>query len=159
MWPFKKKEFTLDQFGLTFEEKREVSDFFNTYTTPDGRRIGREAHSVQVLGGLVAYALWHYAEQKITAADFDYQAIHREALINQAIGAVKKAYSIHPLPIYLYDLANYLELVGKTSISDQALEAFLRAQEQYEPQDYDDFFLYKRDVGTALADAKQKLSL
>ena len=158
MWPFKKKEFTLDQLGLTAEEKREVGDFFNSYTTPDGRYIGREAQSIAVLSGLVACALSNYAEEKITAADFDYQAIHREALINKAINAVRKAYSINPLPIYLYDLANYLELNGKTLAADNALKAFLEAHEQYEPEDHDDIFLHNRDLEAALADAKQKLS-
>ena len=158
MWPFRKKEFTLDQFGLSPEEKREVSDFFNSYTTPDGRYIGKEAQSTSVLRGLVACSLSNLAEQRIAAADFDYQAIHREALIDKAINAVRKAYSINPLPIYLYDLANYLELNGKTLAADQTLEAFLQAQAEYEPQPHDDFFLHNRDLDAALADAKQKLS-
>ena len=158
MWPFKKKEFTLDQLGLTAEEKREVGDFFSSYTTPDGRYIGREAQSIAVLSGLVACALWNFAEEKITAADFDFQAIHREALINKAINAVRKAYSINPLPIYLYDLANYLELNGKTLAADQTLEAFLQAQAEYEPQPHDEIFLHNRDIEAALADAREKLS-
>lgn len=159
MWPFKKKGFSLDQLGLTPEEKREVSDFFHSYTTPDGRYIGREAQSTSVIKGLVAHGLWKFAEQKIVSADFDFQSVHREALINKAISAVRKAYTIHPLPIYLYDLANYLELNGKTLAADEALQAFLKAQEQYEPEDHDEIFLHNRDLEAALADAKQKLSL
>ena len=157
MWPFKKKEFTLDQFGLSPEEKREINDFFNTFTTADGRRIGREAQTPAVLSGLVAHGLWNFAEQKIVAADFDYQSIHREALINKAVTAIKKAYAIDSLPIYLYDLANYLELVGKTLAADEALEAFLEAHDAYEPRSHDEIFLSKRDIEAAVADAKQKL--
>ena len=159
LWPFKKEEtgFSLDRYSLTPEEKREVSVTFESFAAPDGRKIGSEHRSGAVTRGLVAYALWNYAEQLMVTADMSGDSLGRETVLNKAIGAVKKAYQIHNLPIYLFDLARYLAANGRLSAADQAYKAFLEDQADYRPGEGDYMFLYNRDIPKAIVDAKDAL--
>ena len=159
MWPFKKQEagYSLDRYGLTPEEKREVSVMFDSFTTPEGRKLAELPRSAAVVRGLIAYALWNYAEQSVVTADMSADSLSRETLLNKAIAAVKKAYQIHKLPIYLFDLARYLEANGKLTGADQAYKAFLEDQAEYRPAEGDYMFLYNRDIPKAIVDAKDAL--
>lgn len=160
MWPFTKKEpvSLLDRFHLTPEEKREVSIIFDSFTTPQGRKIGKEPHSPAVNRGLTAYALWNYAEQKMLAADLDPNSLNRELLIDTAVEAIRKAYQIHHLPIYLFDLAQYLEANGRLTAADTAYRAFLEDQAEYKSGEGDYIFLQHRDIEKSLQDAEESMN-
>ena len=160
MWPFAKKNnvFSLDQYQLTVEERREVSITFDSFTTPEGRKIGKEPHSSAVSRGLTAYALWDYAEQKAIQADGNPNALAREPLLALAIDAIKKAYRIHNLPVYLFDLGRYQEAIGKLIPADRAYRAFIEEQANYEPEEGDYHFLRERNIEKALEDTRESLA-
>jgi len=160
MWPFDKQETgqSLDRYHLTTDEKQQVSAIFDSFATPEGRKIGREPHSPAIRRGLTAYGLWNYAEEKVLAADGNADSLNRETLLNRAIEAIKKAYQIHRLPIYLFDLGKYLEANGRLSSADQAYKAFLEDQAEYKPGEGDYVFLRSRDIPKAIVEAKDALN-
>jgi len=162
MWPFNREpepgEFDLDHYQITPDEEREIRVVFDTFLTPDWRRIGKEVHTLEVHKGLVAHGLWNYAEQKMVSADFFWRDGSREAFINQAICSIKKAYAIHHLPIYLFDLARYEEAIGRPADAGDAYRAFLEAHTQYELSEFDHLLLRDRDLGEAVQLAKERVA-
>jgi tetratricopeptide (TPR) repeat protein len=130
---------------------------FDTFTTKEGRYLGKEPRTPAVHKAIAAYGLWNMAEQKLLQADSDANSLKRDILLNQAIVAIKKAYLIHNLPIYLFDLGKCLEAAGKLDSADEAFEAFLDEQANYVPGEGDYHFLARRDIDRAIREAKEAL--
>lgn len=165
MWPFKREpepgEFDPRRYQITDEEMSNIRATFDFFVTPEGRRIGTEAHPPEVMRGLVARGLWDFAEQKVESADFISHTANRadkDAILNLAIQAIKKAYAVHHLPIYLSDLARYLEKKGHADFAKDTYRQFLDAQSRYRPLTYDYMFTNDRDVDEAVRAAERKLS-
>ena len=160
MWPFNQEpepgEFDLDRYQLTPDEQREIGIVFDTFLSPDGRRIGKEVHSEEVHRGLIAHGLWNYAEQKMVSADYFWRE-GREVYVNQAISSIKKAYAIYHLPIYIFDLARYEETIGRLVAAGDAYRAFLQAHTQCELSEFDHLLLRDRNLGEAVRRARERL--
>ena len=160
MWPFAHEpepgEFDLDRYQLTPEEEKAIGIVFKTFLTPDGRRVGEEVHSLEIQKGLIAHGLWNCAQQKMVAADFFRRDGGREVYVKQAIRSIKKAYAIHHLPIYIFDLATYEEAIGRQAAAGDAHRAFLEAHSQYELTGFDHLLLRDRDLCKAVQQAVER---
>lgn len=148
---------TDNPYNLTAEERHYVASVFKLFTSPEGRHIGQENHPPAIRRGLVALGLWQCAEQKMATAEFYSRSPYREAFAKQAIVTIKKAYAIHQLPIYLFDLACYLKAAENISAARCIYRAFLQAQELYNPGEFDFMFLSDRDIGKAIHQAQEGL--
>jgi len=162
MWPFRKKVgllgFKRDKegnliFDLTEEEQQEVENTFKMFE-------GYSAHPGAVddiQKGTTALALSNYAKEQVVISEMESQKEYREKLLEKAIAATAKAYSIYQLPIYLYDLACFMEMACRVDESKQAFRDFLKKQSEFKPTQLDVLFLRQRDIDEAIKDAKVKV--
>jgi hypothetical protein len=162
MWPFRKKinllGFKKDKegnltFDLTEEEQQEVE---NTFKIFEGYYVHPD-YVDDIQKGTTALALSNYAKEQVVISQMESQKENRKRLLEKAISATTKAYSIYPLPIYLYDLACFLEMVGKTVESKHAFRDFLKKQSEFKFKQLDVLFLKYRDIDEAIEDAKIKV--
>ena len=157
MWPFTKKQnlpgFKKDNqgnlmFELTKEEKREVEKVLDKHKSPEGEFYVKKEAADEIQRGMTAQGLFNYAKDQIMLSEFNSNKEKRNEFIDKAIASVSKAYSFYPLPIYMYDLACFMEMNGK---KDEAKNAFMPSQIQ-------EMLLnaQSRDTDEALKDAKGK---
>lgn len=140
-------------FELTEEEKWEVDKMFGLlkdYYAPP-------SVADKLKQGLTARGLANYAADQIMNAELLSQSAEREISLNKAIAAIGKAYSIYPLPIYLYDLACYFELKDMRNEAKEMYERFLTRQAEYKIEQLDQIFLGDRNIDEAKVYASQKL--
>ncbi len=157
MWPIKKKEpkygFRTSAsgsltFDLTDEEREEVEHSFKMF---EDYQI-KSDYAEEFEKGIIAFSLTNYA-QGLMVWDSDTE----KDSIQKAIAATSKAYSIHQLPIYLYDLAVYSENLGESKKALDMYDKFLSAFNQYEETSVDRILLVNRDVEGAVKHAQSKL--
>ena len=84
------------------------------------------------------------------------QKENRQKLLEKAIAAITKAYSIYQLPIYLYDFACLMEITGKVNVARKMFKDFLNKQLEFKPNKVDKLLLNQRDIDEAVKDAKAK---
>ena len=163
MWPFSKKpkfpgvkrtapgDFTFD---ITEEEQQEINKLFDSLK--DYRVHPDFADTLT--RGLTARGLANYAADKIVVAELPSQQNIREEHINKAIASISKAYSIYPLPIYLYDLARCLEMrINDDDKVRDTFKLFLKRQSEYKLGQLDEIFMGGWNIEDATKDAAQKL--
>jgi hypothetical protein len=163
MWPFKKKQQLPGfqrtvkgdlTFDITEEEQQEIDILFDMLKD---HRVHPDAADT-LTRGITARGLANFAENQIMWAGFDSQKDNRDKLINKAIASIGKAYSIYPLPIYLYDLACCLYMTANGhKRAANTFKLFLERQGEYKPGPLDDVFMRDRDIDEARKDAVQKL--
>lgn len=164
MWPLKKKSrypgMQADKAGnftfvLTEEEKNAVEEEFTPfkgyYLRPDIKE--------QTENALVARGLAHYAERQIMLSTFDSHKTEMSKLIDKAIAAISKAYSYYSLPIYLYDLACFMEMAGQKEKARDIFRDFLDTQGKYKPAEIDQALLLDRDINDAIRKANLKVTM
>ena len=163
MWPFRKKQdlprFKRDEkgditFDLTEEEQREVEDALKMF---EGYYIRRDiADDFQK--GIVAFRLSSYARYQATMSELDFQKENRKKLLEKAIAAIMKAYSIYQLPIYLYDLACFTEMEGRVDAARDMFINFLEEQSEFKHGQIDKLLLeqFDFDINEAIKDEKIK---
>jgi hypothetical protein len=163
MWPFRKKADYLgfeenekgeSSFTLTEEEQREVQHAFELF---EGYKINPDVAD-DIQKGTTAMALSDYANEQVLISRMESQKQNRERLLEKAIAATIKAFSIYQLPIYLYDLACFMEMIGKVNESKDVFRSFLEKQSNFKPADLDMLFLKQRDIHESIKDAKMKLT-
>lgn len=140
-------------FELTEEEKLEVNktfDFLKGYAV-------NPSVADKLKQGLTARGLANYAADQIINAELPSQSAERESSINKAVAAIGKAYSIYPLPIYLYDLACYFELKNMHNEAKRMFGLFLARQAEYKIDQLEQMFLGERNIDEAKAHASQQL--
>ncbi len=169
MWPFSKKsklpgiERHQDgrvSFTLTDEEEAEVNRFFrmlkDSYQeTEQGTwYIHPDAHKA-----MTAWALIGYAQSQVTLAELaDKRIVDRDLCFRKALAAASKAYSLHSLPIYLFDMGCIFEMLADTASAQDAFRSFLESQRKFKPSDVDRITLGKRDVDAAIREACHRIS-
>ena len=170
MWPFSKKinlpGFKRDNqgnlmFELTEEEKQEIQKVFDMFKRPDSEFIVKKEAADEIQQGMMAMGLFNYAKHQIIHSDFDSNKKKKKEFIDKAIASVSKAYSFCPLPIYMYDLACFIEMNGKNDEARNAFKSFLELQENFKPSQIQEMLLnaQARDIDEAIKDAKDKLKL
>lgn len=164
MWPFSKNKklhgitrkgadaFT---FEITEDEQHEIDKLFDSLKDykahPD--------YADKLTSGLTARGLANYTSDQMMMADLVAgDANKRDDCIKKAIASITKAYSIHSLPIYLYDLARCLEMMpnGQTEARD-TFRLFLIRQSGHTPDPLDDIFLSGRDVAETQEQAARRV--
>lgn len=169
MWPFKKRSKLpgVEQqpngqvsFTLTAEEQAEVDSFFrmmkeSSQKTEQGMcYIHPKAHKA-----MTAWALISYAQSQVTLAEMaDKGVFDKDFCFRKALAAATKAYSLHSLPIYMFDMGCIFEMLGDSASARDAFRSFLESQRKFKPSDVDRITLGQRDVEAAVREAHDRLS-
>ena len=167
MWPFIKKErlpgIKRDLqgkliFELTEEENREVEKVFAMFKRPDGEFVVKKEVADEIEKGMIAMGLFNCAKDQIIQSEFDSNKGKKMEFIDRAIASVAKAYTFCPLPIYMYDMACFMEMNGRNNEARTAFRSFLELQEKFRPSQIQEVLLdsQQRDVDEAIKDAKAK---
>lgn len=171
MWPFSKKAnfpgIKRDNQGkLTFEltegEKHEVQKVFDMLLkSPDGEFYIKEEAADEIQRGMIARGLFNYAIDQIMLSTHASNETKFKEFIHKAIASISKAYSFCPLPIYIYDLAYYMEMDGDSEEAMSTFKYFLELQNSFKPSQIQKILLkgLPRDVDEAIRDAKEKTKL
>jgi hypothetical protein len=168
MWPFSRKPnlpgFKRDDqgnliFELTEEEKREVEKVFAMLKRPDGEIVVKKEVADEIEKAMIAMGLFNCAKDQIMQSEFDSNKGKKMQFIDKAIASVTKAYTFCPLPIYMYDLACFMEMNGRNDEARIAFRSFLELQEKFSPSQTQGILLnaQQRDVDEAIKDAKAKI--
>jgi len=169
MWPFTKKTnlpsgFEMDNqgnvmFELTEEENQEVQKLFDMTNNPDGALYVKKEAADEVQRSLIAMGLFNYAKGQITLSELDSNKSKKKGFIDKAVDSITKAYSFCQLPIYLYDLACFIEMGGKNEVAKNAFKGFLELQRNFKPSQIQEALLNasRRDVNKALKHAEEKI--
>jgi hypothetical protein len=164
MWPFSKNKklhgitrkgadaFT---FQITEDEQYEIDKLFDSLK--DYR--AHPDYADKLTSGLTARGLANYTSDQMMMADLvAKEGDRRDDCIKKAIASITKAYSIHSLPIYLYDLARCLDIMPNGQIeANNTFKLFLTRQSEYRPEPLDDIFLSGRDVNEAQEEVARRV--
>jgi len=167
MWPFKKRP-TLPgvtqhangqiSFTLTDEEEAEVNNLFRMLKDSSHEKeqgtwcIHPEAHKA-----MTAWALIGYAQRQVTLAEMaDKGVVDKDLCFRKALAAATKAYSLHSLPIYMFDMGCILEMLGDSASAQGAFRSFLESQREFKPSDVDRIALEQRDLEAAIREARER---
>lgn len=168
MWPFDKEQklpgIKIDSqgklmFELTEEEKLEVRKVFDMLKGPDGEYIAREEAVDEIRRGLTAMGLFNYAKDRILFSGFDSNKNKKHELIEKAIASIAKAHAFCPLPIFMYDLACFMEMNGRAVDAKEAFRTFLKLQKEFRATQYQEtlFIALGRDISEAIKDAENRV--
>lgn len=167
MWPFNKKKtlpgFSHDEqgnlkFSLTDEESAAIQQMFDSLKQPGGEFYVKEEYADDITKGMGSQALMFYAREQITFSNLDSNKADKQKFIKKAIAAIGKAYSFFPLPIYLYDLACFIELAGNKEAAKNTFREFVKTQSKYRYNKIGEMLLNAqgRDIDEAIKDAGKK---
>lgn len=161
MWPFRKghkrPRIKTNKEGnpyleLTEEEKQAIDDTLKQF---EGYGIRRDCYD-DMINGATASALANYARDQVTMSETATRKKNRLILLDKAIAAITKAYSFYELPIYVYDLACFMEMAGRNDLARNVYRLFLDKQVEYKPRETDEAFTKERDINEAIKDAIAK---
>lgn len=164
MWPFIKSENLPGikqesngeiSFTLTDEEDAEIRNHFSALKSASGESelyVHPEAHRAMTAWALIGYS----QSQVLLCENADPGIVDRSRCIRKALAAAAKAYSLHSLPIYLFDMACLLEMLGNTASAKEAFRTFLTAQSKFQPTDLDTVILRNRNVDEAQEQARRR---
>jgi hypothetical protein len=168
MWPFtKSRQFPgvrenpdgTIEFELTEEEVREADRAFALFK---GRVVHGDAAEL-IRNGTIAVTLSRYAKDLMSlngdgGTDSDGMAHLPEvsARIEKAVAAMWKAYSLNPMPVYLYHRACYLKMLGMGRESQHLFEMFLKQQPEFKTDEISQLLVNYEgtNIEMALADAR-----
>jgi hypothetical protein len=113
----------------------------------------------KVVDGVSAQGLTGYVEdlmRELRNCDSDAEMA---VIMDKAIKATMKAYAIHNLPVYLFQVAGMFELTGDAANATEFFRQFLRAQNEFKPDQVDVMFLNQTgfDIPKIVAMAKTKI--
>ena len=146
-------------FEFTEEEIHEIQKAFDMLKSPDGETVVHPEVADEIQQAMITMGLCNYAKHQIIQSEFDSNKKKKKEFINKAIASVSKAYSICPLPIYMYDLACFMEMNGKNDEAKNAFKSFLELQENFKPTQIQEMLLnaQARDIDEAIKDVKVKI--
>ena len=170
MWPFIKtpklpgiEEQANGQisFTLTDEEDAQVRNFFkmmqdSAQENEQGTwHIHPEAHKATTAFALILYA----QDQVILAEMADKGVVDKNLCFRKALAAALKAYSLHSLPIYMFDIGCIYDMLGDTASAQGAFRSFLESQRKFQPSDIDNIALRQRDIEAAVREAHERVGI
>lgn len=168
MWPFNKRTslpgYSRDMkgslvFELTDEEKQEVQKQFDLFKRPGGEFIVKKEIAEELQRGTIAQGLFNYAKDQIMLSGFDSKKNEKNEIINKAISSISKAFSFCPLPIYMYDLACFMEMNEKYTEAKGVFRNFLELQKKFVPTEIQRILLdsQSRNIDSAINHAEQQI--
>lgn len=105
---------------------------------PEGTRMFTPP---KVRSAISAQGLSEYVEDLQREIQNSDSAATTASLMDKAIKAQMKAYALHNLPIYLFQLAGMYKYAGNEAKSQEFSQLFHRAQNEFEPDQIDKVFL------------------
>src|SRR5215471_18887162 len=111
---------------------------------------------VKMKDGMMAIALTEYAADLLA----QYDDSDSEEWLRKATQAQAKAYALHNMPVYLFQLAGIFEAAGNVEKARDFLQRFLRAQQEFTPDGIDTLLLDQSgfDMARTVSLAKTKLN-
>jgi len=128
-------------FDLTEEEQQEVKSYIEVFEEYKFRPDVVDNFQK----GIAAFALSEYAAGQTVMLEAE-SSENREKLLEKAIAAILKAYSIYSLPVYIFQLACYFQLIGKIDEAREMFKDFLKKQSDFKPGKFDEIFLGRYDI-------------
>jgi hypothetical protein len=109
--------------------------------------------------GMAAQGLTEYVEDLMRQLRHSESIAEKTSLMDKALKAQMKAYAIHNLPVYLFQVAGMFEFVGDTANAKEFFQQFLRAQSDFKPDQIDTVFLKRTgfDMPKIVAMATEKV--
>jgi alkanesulfonate monooxygenase SsuD/methylene tetrahydromethanopterin reductase-like flavin-dependent oxidoreductase (luciferase family) len=113
---------------------------------------------VKVRDSMMAKALTEYVEDLLESPEECESEAEARTVIHKATQAQAKAYAMHNLPVYLFQLAGIFAFSGDATRSRDFFRNFLRANDEFRPDQIDLLFLRLGgfDMPTLLEVAKVK---
>lgn len=152
------------QVTLTQEEQGAINHSLRMYAdianadAPEGTEM--YVHP-KAKDALVAKALTEYVEDLMIELQGCSSPEETTVLMAKAIQAQTKAYIIHSLPVYLFQLGGMYEFVGEMNTAKDVFGQFLRAQSEFKPDEVDESFIAQAgfDMEHAIEVAYQKIEI
>lgn len=141
---------------FTKEESEAITSSMDEYaSTGAAQHGGAFAWPKKVENGMKAKALAEYAADLLAQCDDS----DSEEWLRKASQAQAKAYALHNLPIYIFQLAGIYEVAGDAAKAKDWYKNFLRAQDEFTPDGIDSLLLNQSgfDMARVIVLAKQKL--
>jgi hypothetical protein len=139
---------------FTADESEAISRTLERYATAFDADAPERTHMFvhpRVRDGMTAQGLAEYAEdlmREIQESDSDKKIT---TLMDKAVKAQMKAYAVHNLPVYLFQLARMFEFAGDDAKAKEFFQYFLREQDEFIPDQTDNLFLnFLSQVGVDL---------
>ena len=132
---------------FTEEEQREIE---NTFKLFKDYAVNPESTD-EVKNAIMSFSLSMYS---LSVARLGIQS--KETNLQKAVSSIEKAYSIYQLPLYLYDLACFLEQKGKLEEANEMYMKFLNTQMNYNIRPIDKVILAQRDLEESIKVARSK---
>lgn len=95
----------------------------------------------KVKDAMTAKALTEYVEDLMAQLQDCTSDEETASVMDKATQAQAKAYAIHNLPLYLFQMAGMLEFAGQTAKAKDFFRHFLRAQDEFKPDQVDTIFI------------------
>ncbi len=142
---------------FTEEESSAITASMDEYASIWAAQHGGEGFvtPVKMENGMMAKALTGYAADLLAQCD----DCNSEEWLRKATQAQAKAYALHNLPAYIFQLAGIYEAAGDTTKARDFLQHFLRAQYEFIPDGIDDSLLDQSgfDMARVMSLAQKKL--
>jgi len=106
--------------------------------TPEGTQIFM---APKVASAISAQGLTEYVEVLRREIKSSHYAAATTNLVDKAVKAQGKAYALHNLPIYLFDLAGIYKRAGNEAKNQEFSQLFQHAQDKFEPDEIDRIFM------------------
>jgi hypothetical protein len=128
---------------FTDEESSAIASSMDEYATLWASQHGGGGllTTVKVKNGMMAKALVEYAEDLVAESEISDSTGDCARVLAKARQAQTKAYCLHNLPIYIFQLASMFGLAGDESTAKRFYSNFLRAQSEFVPDEIDNMFL------------------
>ena len=150
-----KVEFTEDESKAVHRTLDRYASVFDS-DAPEGMKaiVTQKVKDCMIAQGLIEYVEDLMRTLRNCDSDAD-----MALLMEKAIKAQMKAYAIHNLPVYLYQIAGMFEFAGDAANAKEFFRQFLQAQGTFKPDKVDTTFLNQTgfDIPQIVAMAKEKV--
>jgi tetratricopeptide (TPR) repeat protein len=148
---------------FTADENEAINRTLERYATvanadaPEGMRM---FVAPKVTNGMAAQGLAEYVEDLMRKSRNCDSNAKIATLMDKAIKAQMKAYAVHNLPIYLFQLAELFEFAGDATKAREFYRHFLRAQDAFKPDQIDTLFVNQMgfDLPKVVMVSKEKVA-
>lgn len=106
----------------------------------------------KVANAISAHGLMEYVEGLQREIQNSNSASVTTDLVDKAVKAQMKAYALHNLPVYLFQLAEMYDCAGDEAKRQEFSQLFQRARDKFEPDQIDKIFLELIETVEALRD-------
>lgn len=149
------------KFDFTEEETEAINRSLKMHSAifnedaPEGTEV---IIPIKARNGIIAQALTQYVEDlMLRLPRCSSQEV--SVLMDKGLKAQMKAYAVHNLPVYLFQVAGMFEYIGDAANARAFFRQFLQAQANFKPDEIDTIMLNQTgfDIPKIVAVARQKV--